>query len=72
MLEQFKDFINKGNLVALAVAFILAAAFGIVVVSFTDDIIMQIVAAVVGEQDFSNLMFDLGDAEIRYGAFLTA
>jgi len=72
VLEQFKDFINKGNLVALAVAFILAAAFGIVVVSFTDDIIMQIVAAVFGEQDFSSLTFDLGDAEIRYGAFLTA
>lgn len=72
MLNDFKDFINKGNLVALAVAFILAAAFGLVVVSFTDDIIMQIVAAIVGEPDFSGLSFDLGDAEIRYGSFLTA
>ena len=72
MLEQFKDFINKGNLVALAVAFILAAAFGIVVVSFTDDIIMQIVAAIFGEPDFSSLTFDLGDAVIRYGSFINA
>ncbi|MDH4168646.1 MAG: large conductance mechanosensitive channel protein MscL [Acidimicrobiia bacterium] len=72
MLEQFKDFIMKGNLVALAVAFIIAGAFGAVVVSFTDDIIMQIVAAIVGEPDFSGLTFDLGDAKIGYGNFLTA
>ena len=70
MVQEFKDFLMKGNLVEIAVAFVLAVFFAAVVTSFVDDIVMQIVAAVFGEPDFSRLSFGLGDAEIRYGAFL--
>ena len=69
--REFKDFINKGNLVELAVAFVLGVAFAALVNSLVDDVIMQIVAAIFGEPDFSALTFDLGDSVIRYGSFLT-
>ena len=72
MIKEFKDFVNRGNVVDLAVAVVLGAAFGAVVTSFVDDILLQILAAVGGQPDFSALTIDLGDAEVRYGAFLTA
>jgi hypothetical protein len=56
----------------LAVAFVLGVAFAAVVTSLVDDVIMQLVAAIVGKPDFSDLTFSVGDGEIRYGAFLTA
>lgn len=71
-IDEFKDFALKGNLVELAVAFVLAAAFGVVVASLVDDVVMQIVAAIFGQPDFSGLTIDVGDAKIRYGAFLNA
>ncbi|QGG95759.1 large conductance mechanosensitive channel protein MscL [Actinomarinicola tropica] len=71
-LKEFKEFINRGNVVDLAVAVVLAAAFGAVVTSFVDDILMQIIAALGGQPDFSALTIDIGDGQIRYGAFLTA
>ena len=72
MLKEFKDFINRGNVLDLAVAVVLGAAFGAVVTSFVDDILMQVIAAIGGQPDFSDLTLDLGDAEVRYGSFLTA
>ena len=72
MLKEFKDFINRGNVLDLAVAVVLGAAFGAVITSFVDDILMQIIAAIGGEPDFSDLTLDLGQAELRYGSFLTA
>lgn len=71
MLKEFKDFIMRGNVVDLAVAVIVGAAFTAVVNSFANDILMQIVAAVFGKPDFSDLTFELGDAVIRYGTFIT-
>ena len=71
MLKEFKGFIMRGNVVDLAVAVIVGAAFTAVVNSFANDILMQIVAAVFGKPDFNDLTFDLGDAVIRYGAFIT-
>ena len=72
MLREFKEFALKGNLVELAVAFVLGVAFAAVVTSLVDDVIMQLVAAIVGKPDFSNLTFSIGDGVIRYGSFLTA
>jgi large conductance mechanosensitive channel len=72
VLQEFKDFINRGNVMDLAVAVVIGGAFALVVTSFTDDVLMQIVAAIIGEPDFSSLTFDLGDSVIRYGAFITA
>jgi large conductance mechanosensitive channel len=72
MIREFKEFALKGNLVELAVAFVLGLAFAGVVTSLVDDVIMQLVAAIVGKPDFSDLTFSIGEGEIRYGAFLTA
>lgn len=55
MLQEFRDFIAKGNVMDLAVAVIIGAAFGTIVSSLTDDMIMPLVGAVFGNVDFSNL-----------------
>jgi hypothetical protein len=72
MLKEFREFALKGNLLELAVAFVLGLAFAAVVTSFVDDVIMQLVAAIIGKPDFSNLTFSIGDGVIRHGSFLTA
>jgi len=72
MIKEFKEFIDRGNVVDLAVAVVIGAAFAAVVDSFTNDLLMQLLAAIGGEPDFSSLSFTLNDAEIRYGSFLTA
>jgi large conductance mechanosensitive channel len=72
MLKGFRDFILRGNVVDLAIAVVIGAAFGAVVTSFTNDILMQIIAAIGGTPDFSQVKFDLGEGEIRIGAFINA
>jgi large conductance mechanosensitive channel len=72
MWKEFKEFAFKGSVIELAVAVILGIAFGAVVASFVGDILMNLIAAVIGQPDFSQLSFTVNDAEIRYGAFLTA
>ncbi len=71
MLKEFKDFVNRGNLVELAIAFVLATTFAPVVLSIVDNILMPIIAAIVGQPDFSTLSIDIGNAEINYGIPLT-
>ena len=72
MIKEFRDFILRGNLVELAVAFVMGLAFAALVTSLVNDLIMPIVAMVIGKPDFSDLTFTLNDAVFRYGAFLTA
>jgi large conductance mechanosensitive channel len=72
MLKEFRDFLLRGNLVELAVAFVMGLAFAALVTSFVDDLVMPIVAMIFGEPDFSGLTFTINDAVFRYGAFLTA
>lgn len=73
LFKEFKDFISRGNLVELAVAFVMGVAFGTLVTAFIDHIVNPIVGAIFGQPDFSTLTIDLwGDAVLRYGAFLTA
>jgi len=72
MIDEFKAFINRGNVLDLAVAVIIGAAFGAVVTSFVNDILMQIIAAIFGKPDFSGLTFTLGSGVIKYGSFLNA
>jgi large conductance mechanosensitive channel len=71
MLQEFKEFVNRGNLVELAIAFVLATAFAPVVLSIVDNIVMPIVAAIIGQPDFNDLGIDIGDARINYGIPLT-
>ena len=72
MLKEFKEFITKGNVLDLAVAVVIGAAFTLVVNSLVKDVLMQVIAAVVGKPDFSTLTFKLGKGVILYGNFLTA
>ncbi len=71
MLNEFKAFIAKGNVLDLAVAVIIGAAFGTIVKSLTDDIIMPLIGRVVGNVDFSNLYVVLS-GEVAPGTSLAA
>jgi large conductance mechanosensitive channel len=70
MINEFKAFINKGNVLDLAVALILGTAFGAIVKSLVDDIIMPPVGKLIGGVDFKALTIDLGGATINYGNFI--
>jgi large conductance mechanosensitive channel len=72
MFKEFKDFLLRGNLVELAVAFVMGLAFAALIASFVDDLVLPIVAMIFGEPDFSGLDFTINDAVFRYGAFITA
>ena len=72
MIKEFQDFLLRGNLLELAVAFVMGLAFAALVTSFVEDLILPIVAMIFGEPDFSSLDFTINDAVFRYGAFLTA
>lgn len=71
MLDEFKSFALKGNLLDLAVAVIIGGAFGLVVKSFTEDVLMAILGAIVGKPNFDQLVLELGDGKVFYGKFLT-
>ena len=68
-LREFRDFAVKGNVVDLAVGVIIGAAFGKIVASLVEDIVMPAIGA-VGRVDFKSLMFEVGDAKILYGKFI--
>jgi large conductance mechanosensitive channel len=71
MIKEFRDFLMNGNIVDLAVAFVMGVAFGAVVNSLVDNLVMPIIAMIIGKPDFSDLTFTINDAVFRYGAFLT-
>lgn len=71
MVKEFRDFLTKGNIVDLAVAFVMGVAFGAVVNSLVNNLVMPIVAMIFGKPDFSELTFTINDAVFRYGAFIT-
>ncbi len=62
----------RGSLLELAVAFVMGLAFAALITSFVSDLIMPIVAMIIGKPDFSGLTFTINDAVFRYGAFITA
>lgn len=72
MIKEFKEFIAQGNVLDLAVAIILGVAFGAIVTSLVDDIIMPIVGMVLGGVDFASLSITVGSAAIAYGKFIAA
>jgi large conductance mechanosensitive channel len=72
VLNEFKAFITKGNLVEIAVAFIMALAFAAVVASLVADVITPIISAIFRQPDFSALKIDIGTSAIAYGKFLNA
>ncbi len=71
MLREFRDFLLRGNIIELAVAFVLGVAFGALITSFVDNLLMPVIAMIIGKPDFRELTFTINDAVFRYGAFLT-
>ena len=72
MLSDFKAFLMRGNVVDLAVAVVIGAAFGAVITAFVADIITPIIAAIGGKPDFSQLSFTINKSKFLYGAFINA
>ena len=68
-VREFREFAMKGNIVDLAVAVIIGGAFGKIVASLVEDIVMPAVGA-IGRVDFKDLMWQVGDAKILYGKFI--
>lgn len=72
MFREFKQFIFKGNVVDLAVAVVIGAAFGAVVTSFTKDLLTPLIAAIAGNPDFSAYSLTLNHSVLHYGLFINA
>jgi large conductance mechanosensitive channel len=72
MLRQFRDFLLRGNVVDLAVAVVVGAAFGAVVTALVKDIITPLIAAIGGKPDFGNLAFTINGSRFAYGDFVNA
>lgn len=70
ILDEFKKFIARGNVVDLAVGVIVGSAFSSIVTSLVDNILTPILGLVLGGVDFSNLNITIGEASIKYGAFI--
>ena len=72
MFRGFRQFIMRGNVVDLAVAVVIGAAFGTVVTAFVGNILTPLIAAIVAKPDFTALTFSVNGAVISYGTFLNA
>lgn len=72
MLKEFQEFISRGNVIDLAVAVILGIAFGAIVTSLVNDIIMPLIGIIFGGISFTSLMIQVGTAQVKYGNFIQA
>ena len=72
MWREFKEFISRGNVLDLAVAVVMGGAFGAIVNSFVNDIIMPVVGVIIGGLDFTGLSITVGSSTILYGNFIQA
>jgi large conductance mechanosensitive channel len=72
MIKEFIKFIQKGNVLDLAVAVIIGGAFGAIVTSLVNDLIMPLVGMIIGGIDFTSLKLTVGEAELLYGNFIQA
>ncbi len=69
-LNEFKDFAMRGNVMDMAVGVIIGGAFGKIVSSLVDDVLMPVIGILTGGIDFKELAFTIGDANIKYGMFI--
>lgn len=72
MVSEFRDFINRGNVMDLAVGIIIGAAFTAIVNSLVNDLIMPIIGMITGGIDFTGLALNVGDAALTYGNLIQA
>jgi len=70
LLNEFKEFISKGNVIDMAVGVVIGSAFSKIVTSLVNDIIMPLVGIVIGGLDFTNLSIKVKESEILYGSFI--
>ena len=70
MLNDFKTFLQRGNVIELAVAVVIGGAFGKIVTSLVDDMVMPIVGVVLGGVSFKDLALKIGESTIKYGNFI--
>src|SRR5574344_950782 len=70
LMDEFKEFISKGNAIDLAVGVVIGSAFGKIVTSIVNDILMPIIGCLIGGINFSNLSIKVGEATINYGNFI--
>lgn len=68
--KEFKEFIERGNVIDLAVGVVIGSAFGKIVSSVVDDLLMPVIGIIIGGLDFSNLMITVGESQIKYGSFI--
>lgn len=69
-ISEFKEFISKGNVLDMAVGVIIGGAFGKIVTSLVNDIIMPLMGIIIGGHDFSGLILKVKDSTINYGIFI--
>ena len=69
-VKEFKEFAMKGNVMDMAVGVIIGGAFGKIVSSLVDDVLMPLIGVVTGGVDFTGLIAKVGDAEVKYGVFI--
>ena len=72
MLKGLRDFLFRGNVIDLAIAVVIGAAFGAVVTAFVKDLLTPLIAALVGQPDFSGLTLKIHNSVFRYGDFINA
>ncbi len=72
MLKGFRQFMLRGNVIDLAVAVVMGAAFGAVITALVKDLITPLIAAIVGQPDFSALTFEVNGSKFLYGDFINA
>jgi large conductance mechanosensitive channel len=72
MLKGFKQFVLRGNVLDLAVAVVIGAAFGKIVTALVEDLINPIIAAIVGKPDFSAIVFEINSSKFKIGDFMNA
>jgi len=72
ILTGFREFISRGNVIDLAVAVVVGAAFTALVTSLVEDLLTPVIAAFIGEPDFSALSFTINGSEFLYGSFINA
>ena len=72
MLKEFKEFALKGNIMDMAIGVVIGGAFQKIVNSLVNDIIMPAISVLTGKVDFSDMIFTVGNASIKYGNFITA
>lgn len=70
VISEFKEFISRGNVLDMAVGVIIGGAFGKIVTSLVNDILMPLIGIIIGGHDFTGLKAKVGDAEILYGTFI--